>query len=155
MQIIQRDERFDGGFSGFALLCFTVNAKHESEQQAEYVILFEAGSSGTRMSIYQFPESGKSLKASDVKELDPSPSKIKRGISELADDPSQVEASMMPLLESAQKTIPQDTQSSTPIYLLATAGMRLVPTDQANAILDEVRKLFHDKAKCVKEVSFL
>ena len=54
----------------------------------------------------------------------------------------------MPLLESAKKTIPQDKQSSTPIYLLATAGMRLVPTDQANAILDEVRKLFHDKAKC-------
>ena len=132
----------------FALLCFTVSAKQKSEQQAEYVILFDAGSSGTRMSIYQFLESGKFIKASDVKELDPSPSKIKPGISELADDPSQVEAYMMPLLESAKKTIPQDKQSSTPIYLLATAGMRLVPTDQANAILDEVRKLFHDKAKC-------
>ena len=95
----------------FALLCFTVNAKHKSEQQAEYVILFDAGSSGIRMSIYQFPESGKSLKTSDAKELDPSPSKIKRGISELADDPSEVEAYMMPLLESAQKTIPQDKQS--------------------------------------------
>ena len=100
------------------------------------------------MSIYQFLESGKYLKASDVKELDPSPSKIKPGISELADDPSQVEAYMMQLLESGKKTIPQDKQSSTPIYLLATAGMRLVPTDQANTILDEVRKLFHDKAKC-------
>ena len=60
----------------FALLCFTVNAKHKSEQQAEYVILFDTGSSRTRMLIYQFPESGKSLKAPDVKELDPSPSKI-------------------------------------------------------------------------------
>ena len=28
----------------FGLLCFTVNAKHRSEQQAEYVILFDPGS---------------------------------------------------------------------------------------------------------------
>jgi len=32
--------------------------------------------------------------------------------------------------------------------LLATGGMRLLPDDQANAILTEVRKLFNDKAKC-------
>ena len=130
-----------------ALLYVTVTAQHQTGH-TEYVILFDAGSSGTRMSIYQFLDSGPSLKPSDVKELDPSLSKVKPGISEFADDPSQVEAYMMPLLESAKKTIPQDKQSSTPIYLLATAGMRLVPTDQANAILDEVRKLFHDKAKC-------
>ncbi|KAJ7381415.1 hypothetical protein OS493_001550 [Desmophyllum pertusum] len=54
----------------------------------------------------------------------------------------------MPLLESAKKTIPEDKQASTPIFLLATAGMRLLPKDQADAILNEVRKLFNDKDKC-------
>ena len=102
LQIIQRDERFDGGCSGFCsplLYCERKTWKWTTGWIRHTV--------WTRMSIYQFPESGKSLKTSDAKELDPSPSKIKRGISELADDPSQVEAYMMPLLESAQKTIPQ------------------------------------------------
>ena len=94
-----------------ALLYVTVSAQHQTGQ-TEYVILFDAGSSGIRMSIYQFLDSGPSLKPSDVKELDPSLSKKEPGISELADDPSQDEAYMMPLLESTRKTIPQDKQSA-------------------------------------------
>ncbi|XP_078379735.1 ectonucleoside triphosphate diphosphohydrolase 1-like [Oculina patagonica] len=121
---------------------------HLFSSETEYAILFDAGSSGTRMEINQFFNSGPSLQPSDIKELKPSPHKVEPGISDFADDPSQVEAYMMPLLESAKKTIPEDKQNSTPIFLLATAGMRLLPEDQADAILDEVRKLFNDKDKC-------
>ncbi|KAJ7381421.1 hypothetical protein OS493_001556 [Desmophyllum pertusum] len=126
----------------------TLPELHTDTGHTEYAILFDAGSSGTRMEIYQFFASGPSLQPSDVLELSPSPHKVEPGISDLADDPSQVEAYMMPLLESAQKTIPEDKQALTPIFLLATAGMRLLPEDQADAILNEVRKLFNDKDKC-------
>ena len=92
--------------------------------------------------------SGPTLKPSDILELSPSPAKVEPGLSSLADDPSQVEDYMTPLLESAKKTIPEDKQAFTPIFLLATAGMRLLPEDQADAILNEVRKLFNNKEKC-------
>lgn len=121
---------------------------HQVTRKINYAILFDAGSSGTRMEIYKFLASGPSLQPSDVVQMDASPHKVKPGISDFADDPTQVEAYIKPLLESAKKTIPQDKQASTPIFLLATAGMRLLPEDQATAILDEVRKLFHDREKC-------
>ncbi|KAJ7381118.1 hypothetical protein OS493_004716 [Desmophyllum pertusum] len=108
----------------------------------------DPGSTSTRLKIYQFLASGASLKPSDVLELSPSPRKVKPGIADLADDPSKVEAYMMPFLESAKKTIPEDKQASTPIFLFATAGMRLLSKDQADAILNEVRKLFNDTNKC-------
>ena len=110
-----------------------------------HAILFDAGSSGTRMEIYKFLASGPSLQPSDVVQIDASPNKVKPGIPDFSDDPTQVEAYMNPLLESAKQTIPEDKQVSTPIFLLATACMRLLPDDQANAILVEVRKLFNDK----------
>ncbi|CAH3147006.1 unnamed protein product [Pocillopora meandrina] len=121
---------------------------HQDTGHNSYAILFDAGSSGTRMEIYKFLASGPSLQPSDVVQIDASPDKVKPGISDLSDDPTQVEAYMNPLLKSAKQTIPEDKQASTPIFLLATAGMRLLPEDQANAILDEVRKLFNDKEKC-------
>ena len=134
------------------LVCFTCATQSlpvsRDAVHTEYAILFDAGSSGTRLRIYQFLASGHSLQPSDVRELSSSPDKAEPGISELADDPSRVEEYMTPLLESAKKTIPEDKQASTPIFLFATAGMRLVPQDQADAILNEVRKLFNDKDKC-------
>ena len=134
------------------VICLSCRIKsipvHTFSSETEYAILFDAGSSGTRMEIYQFLASGPTLKPSDILELNASPAKVEPGLSSLADDPSQVEEYMTPLLESAKKTIPEDKQASTPIFLLATAGMRLLPEDQAGAILNEVRKLFNDKDKC-------
>ena len=96
------------------------------------------------MEIYKFLASGPSLQPSDVVQIDASPNKVKPGIPDFSDDPTQVEAYMNPLLESAKQTIP-DKQVSTTIFLLATACMRLLPDDQANAILVEVRNLLNDK----------
>ena len=45
---------------------------------------------------------------------------------------------MEPLLEKAKLYIPARYWDSTPIALKATAGLRLLPGDQANAILNEV-----------------
>lgn len=134
------------------LFCFTCVTQSlpvsRDAGHTEYAILFDAGSSGTRLRIYQFLASGHSLQPSDVRELSASPDKAEPGISDLADNTTQVEDYMTPLLESAKKTIPKDKQASTPMFLFATAGMRLIPQDQADAILKEVRKLFNDKEKC-------
>ena len=59
-----------------ALLCFAhvTQAVKQDATQIEYAILFDrAGSSGTRMEIYQFLASGPSLQPSQVIQLRPSP----------------------------------------------------------------------------------
>lgn len=46
------------------------------------------------------------------------------------------------LLKIAKKTVPEDEWSRTPVVLKATAGLRLLPEDKANALLKEVRHIF-------------
>lgn len=73
------------------VLCFTYGICTAEKQtgHVEYTILFDAGSSGTRMEITNFLSSGPSLKPSDVVQLDADPHKVKPGLDDLHDDPSK------------------------------------------------------------------
>ena len=51
----------------------------------------------------------------------------------------QAGRSLEALIQKAQGHIPADQWASTPIALKATAGLRLLPKDQADAILNEVK----------------
>lgn len=46
------------------------------------------------------------------------------------------------LLKVAKKTIPKDEWWQTPVLLKATAGLRLMPKEKAQALLDEVKLSF-------------
>lgn len=46
------------------------------------------------------------------------------------------------LLKIAKKTVPEEEWHRTPVVLKATAGLRLLPEDKANALLKEVRHVF-------------
>lgn len=46
------------------------------------------------------------------------------------------------LLKIAKKTVPEEDWKRTPVVLKATAGLRLLPEDKANALLKEVRHAF-------------
>lgn len=46
------------------------------------------------------------------------------------------------LLKIAKKTVPEDEWKRTPVVLKATAGLRLLPEDKANALLKEVWHIF-------------
>ena len=120
----------------------------EGLQSVKYAIIFDASSSRTNMEIYKIDVDSPPLDVADVHELDPSPSKVQPGIAKLAGNPTQVEGYLKPLLDSAMKIIPTEKHKTTPIFFLATAGMRLLSEAQSNAILDEVKKLFNDKNKC-------
>ena len=119
-----------------------------STDSSQYAIIFDAGSTKTKMEIYKIDVNSPPLDVTDVHQLDSSPSRVKPGIADLAGNPPQVEAYLKPLLDSAMKTIPAEKHSTTPMFFLATAGMRLLSKDQSKAILDEVKKLFSDKTKC-------
>ena len=114
----------------------------------KYSIVIDAGSSGCRLNIYKFLINDDILQVSEVQQVQASPHKVKPGLSTLADNPSGVDSYIQPLLDAAKEAIPEDKHSSTPIILGATAGMRLLSEEDADAVMNEVRSVFSDKDRC-------
>ncbi|GAA6049013.1 hypothetical protein JCM3770_005439 [Rhodotorula araucariae] len=119
-------------------------------QGRKFGVVIDAGSSGSRIQVYSWidPEiarhdrkaQGKSVDVlsnveKGVEEGDGWHLKVEPGISTLGADPDGVAEYLRPLIEHAASIIPPDQLPSTPIYLLATAGMRLLPSDQREAVL--------------------
>lgn len=99
-------------------------------------MIIDAGSSGTRAFIYKWtdessPASLPELSLAKVKKTRP-------GISTLAPRPLEVGDYLQPLIDAAIKEIPSKRISETPIFVMATAGMRLVQEAQRVTLLDEV-----------------
>ena len=134
--------------STFELLIAGRTVKIADSKTARYAIVFDAGASKTKMEIYKIKEKSPPLNVTDIQQLNTSPSKVTPGIAELSGNRKIVEDYLKPLLTTAMKTVPKQKHKSTPIFFLATGGMRTLREDQANAILKEVKKLLNDKNKC-------
>ncbi|KAH8813618.1 nucleoside phosphatase family-domain-containing protein [Flagelloscypha sp. PMI_526] len=113
-------------------------------------IVIDAGSSGSRLQIYSWrspasviAESGKNVPhilpqvEKGAREGEEWSIKIEPGISTFGDDPHGVTAYLRPLLDHAREQIPPSRQPDTPLFLLATAGMRLLESQKQAAILKE------------------
>ena len=66
---------------------------------------------------------------------------LKPGLSSYAENPTSGAESLIPLLELAMSTVPEEHRAKTPINLKATAGLRLLKQDQSTALLREVEML--------------
>uniref|UniRef100_A0A4W5MWG2 nucleoside diphosphate phosphatase n=1 Tax=Hucho hucho TaxID=62062 RepID=A0A4W5MWG2_9TELE len=106
-----------------------------------YGIMFDAGSTGTRIHIYTFLQK-------DPVELPVLDNEmyhaVKPGLSAYKDKPEEGGNTIRALLKVAKKTVPEDEWKQTPVVLKATAGLRLLPEEKANALLDEVREVFDE-----------
>ncbi|BDA45973.1 Apyrase 2 [Coccomyxa sp. Obi] len=119
-------------FSKAAVEMDTIPAGQGTEK---YCIIFDAGSTGSRVHVYRFLQKGGQLDLqSDTFE------QLKPGLSSYADTPEEAAKSLVPLLETALKTVPAELQATTKIKLGATAGLRLLPEGKADIILDHVKK---------------
>uniref|UniRef100_A0AAX7TY79 nucleoside diphosphate phosphatase n=1 Tax=Astatotilapia calliptera TaxID=8154 RepID=A0AAX7TY79_ASTCA len=101
-----------------------------------YGIMFDAGSTGTRIHIYKFIQK-------DPVELPVLDNEmyhaVKPGLSSYKDNPEEGGNTIRQLLRIAKKTVPEEDWRRTPVVLKATAGLRLLPEDKARALLKEVR----------------
>ena len=61
------------------------------------------------------------------------------GISTFANDPSGASDYLLPLLDFAEKHVPKSKHKETPLYILATAGMRMLSKQKQDLILDDLR----------------
>ncbi|XP_054455571.1 ectonucleoside triphosphate diphosphohydrolase 6 isoform X2 [Anoplopoma fimbria] len=104
----------------------------------QYGIMFDAGSTGTRIHIFKFQ-----MELNEAPKLAHETFRaIKPGLSAYADDPEKCAAGVMELLEVAKSTVPPASWTLTPVVLKATAGLRLLPGEKAKHLLDRVRALF-------------
>ncbi|XP_072490743.1 ectonucleoside triphosphate diphosphohydrolase 6 isoform X3 [Notamacropus eugenii] len=103
-----------------------------------YGIMFDAGSTGTRIHVFQFTQTAKEtpiLTHETFKALKP-------GLSAYADDVDKSTQGIQELLDVAKEEIPFDMWKVTPLVLKATAGLRLLPGEKAQKLLQKVREVF-------------
>ncbi|KAM6912299.1 ectonucleoside triphosphate diphosphohydrolase 5 [Xenentodon cancila] len=115
-----------------------------------YGVMFDAGSTGTRIHIYKFIQK-------DPVELPVLDNEmyhaVKPGLSEYKDNPEQAGNTIRQLLKLVKKTVPEEEWRRTPVVLKATAGLRMLTEDEANGILKEVKEAFDDSPFYVPEDS--
>ncbi|XP_042200516.1 ectonucleoside triphosphate diphosphohydrolase 4 isoform X1 [Callorhinchus milii] len=110
-----------------------------------YGIVIDCGSSGSRLFVYCWPRhNGNPHDLLDIKQMrdinrQPVVMKIKPGISELATSPEKASDYITPLLTFAAENIPPSKHKETPLYIMCTAGMRILPENQQSAILEDLR----------------
>ncbi|TFK36334.1 nucleoside phosphatase family-domain-containing protein, partial [Crucibulum laeve] len=116
-------------------------------------IVIDAGSSGSRLQIYSWkdprtvaPEKGSPLAYTlpkvekGTRDDDQWVTKVEPGLSSLAEKPDGVGEYLRPLLGHAIDQIPPSLHHKTPLFLLATAGMRLLSPEKQAEILQETCK---------------
>ncbi|KAG6812416.1 hypothetical protein H0H92_002992 [Tricholoma furcatifolium] len=118
-------------------------------------VVIDAGSSGSRLQIYSWkdPKSISVVKGSELEFTLPKVekgtedgnewvTKIEPGISSFGDNPEGVGQYLQPLLAHARQYIPPSLEKETPLFLLATAGMRLLdPVRQADVLQETCKFL--------------
>ncbi|PVI02522.1 hypothetical protein DM02DRAFT_626719 [Periconia macrospinosa] len=113
-----------------------------------YGVILDAGSSGTRVHIYRWLNSDTARKSASKAQLQSLPEietdkqwtkKIHPGISTFGEHPHDVGPEHLEkLLAHALSVVPPTEVPNTPLFLLATAGMRILPPLQRKTILKEV-----------------
>ncbi|TRM59203.1 nucleoside phosphatase family-domain-containing protein [Schizophyllum amplum] len=118
-------------------------------------IVIDAGSSGSRLLIYSWKdpqavilEAGENIPPMLPKVEKGAQSgedwvtKAEPGLSSFAENVDGIPAYLRPLLDHARNNIPPSLHHETPLFLLATAGMRLLtPTQQAEVLQETCRFL--------------
>ncbi|XP_028252991.1 ectonucleoside triphosphate diphosphohydrolase 5 [Parambassis ranga] len=115
-----------------------------------YAVMFDAGSTGTRIHVYTFIHSD----SAELPVLDNEMfHSVKPGLSAYADYPEMAGQTVRVLLKVAKKTVPRLEWKRTPLVLKATAGLRLLAAEKAQALLTVVQHVFDESPFLVPDNS--
>ncbi|KAM4611895.1 ectonucleoside triphosphate diphosphohydrolase 7-like isoform 1-T2 [Polymixia lowei] len=136
--------RSGGRVNKYLSLAESMEATDVLNPALNYGVVVDCGSSGSRVFVYYWPpHNGNPHTLLDIRQMKdrdrkPVVKKIKPGISSLAQTPEQASDYLHPLLSFAAAHVPRAKHKETPLYILCTAGMRLLPDSQQSAILEDL-----------------
>ncbi|KAL2529850.1 apyrase 2 [Forsythia ovata] len=108
-----------------------------------YAVIFDAGSSGSRVHVFCFDKQLDLIPIGEELELFV---QKKPGLSSFAKDPKAAADSLLVLLEKAEAAVPRELHHNTPVRVGATAGLRQLDGDTPDRILQAVRDLLKNKS---------
>lgn len=119
-------------------------------QKPFYAVVVDCGSTGSRVLAFTFHSSlinGELILDNELY------SDTKPGLSSYSNNPKDAMIGLKKLLDKAKTVIPKSEWSKTPLTMKATAGLRLLPIEKANALLDECKKFFNNSGFLVDNES--
>lgn len=117
----------------------------ESKPLIQFVLMIDAGSTGSRIHVYKFNNCGPipDLEHEEFKMTDKKPGGS--GLSSYKTNAEEAARSLDVLLDVALKSVPNELKSCTPIAVKATAGLRLLGPKISRDILSAVRARLESK----------
>ncbi|XP_009618558.1 apyrase 1-like [Nicotiana tomentosiformis] len=117
-----------------------------------YAVIFDAGSSGSRVHVFCFDHHLDLVPIGNDLELFV---QKKPGLSAYASDPAAAAKSLQSLLEKAEDVLPVDLRSNTPVRVGATAGLRQLGGNASDKILQAVRDFLKSKSSLKSKASWV
>ncbi|KAH8491248.1 hypothetical protein H0E87_023412 [Populus deltoides] len=115
-----------------------------------YAVIFDAGSSGSRVHVYCFDRNLDLVPIGKELELF---LQLKPGLSAYANNPREAANSLVSLLHKAESSVPKELRPKTPVRVGATAGLRALGMDASDRILQAVRDLLRDTSTLKSEAN--
>lgn len=110
----------------------------------QYAVVIDAGSSGSRVRVYKWPDNGRSgALMAGVESIKPTLKK-EPGLADVADNETNVRNHIEQLIRNASGSIPPSHHDDTPIYFMATAGMRQLLEEKMNELVLFINSLMRD-----------
>lgn len=123
-------------------------------EPSHFTIILDCGSTGTRVHVYEWSHDNRKVQENFpivVHSISGESAEIyghenvlaylrvqtEPGLDKFLHNESGLRASIEPLLNWAEQHIPSDAHRKTPVFLLATAGLRKLPSSDAKWILDK------------------
>ncbi|KAL1496512.1 hypothetical protein AB1Y20_016466 [Prymnesium parvum] len=108
---------------------------HAAAADEQWAVVFDAGSTGTRVHVYSWPPP-RAGELAAVRAVPGGNLKVKPGVSTFDGQPEAAGASVAKLVRLAASLVPAEAQRSAAVMLKATAGMRLLPKRRAQRLYD-------------------
>ncbi|KAI1897884.1 hypothetical protein AGOR_G00087850 [Albula goreensis] len=133
-------EQYDMDFPGVNSI-LPIVTRPANASRIFYGVMFDAGSTGTRIHVYTFIQKDRAELPVLDNEMFQS---VKPGLSAYADMPERGGDTVRQLLKVAKRTVPRLEWKRTPVVLRATAGLRLLPEGKARSLLKQVHEVFEE-----------
>ncbi|XP_034922564.1 apyrase 2 [Populus alba] len=115
-----------------------------------YAVIFDAGSSGSRVHVFCFDRNLDLVPIGKELELFV---QLKPGLSAYANNPQEAANSLSSLLDKAESSVPKELRPKTPVRVGATAGLRALGMDASDRILQAVRDFLRAKSTLKSEAN--